>query len=109
MENYTRKGYEDLATRVLKEFDDDWVKAIVFSYNESDFDKLREFFATENYELFCSVCGINAENWQQFLENLKAKAFADKELHATLQEQWYKQQHNKDLYDDLLMEQQEQM
>jgi len=109
MENSIRKGYERLATKVLKDFNGDWVRAIVFRDKESDFDELRKFFATENYELFCNLCSINAKDWQNFLENLKTRAFADKKLHATLQEQWYKQQHNKDFYDDLLMEQQEQM
>lgn len=109
MENAIRKGYERLATKMLKDFNEDWVKAIIFHNNESDFNELRKFFATENYELFCNLCGVNAENWKNFLENLKIRACTDKKLYATLQEQWYKQQHNKEFYDDLLLEQQEQM
>ena len=109
MKDSIMKGYESLATDVLKDFNNDWIRLIVFNDDESEFNELREFFKSENYEVFCNVCDIKPENWQKFLENLKTRAFADKELHATLQEQWYKQQHNKDLYDDLLMEQQEQM
>ena len=93
MENSIRKGYERLSTNVLRGFNDEWVQAIVSCANESEFDKLRQYFHSEEYEIFCGLCGINAKDWQQFLEKLKSKACTNKKLYAQLKARWYERKH----------------
>ena len=93
MEKSIRKSYELLATNVLRGFDDEWVSAILSNASESEFDRLRLFFKSDNYQIFCGLCNINAEDWQKFLEALKTRASTNKKIYAELKQQWLKRQH----------------
>ena len=82
MKNSTTDGYVLLSTQVLLRFDYAWTQAIIDYADEKEFNKLRKYFKDEKYEIFCGLCNIDAANWQKRLENIKTRAFADKNYYT---------------------------